>query len=71
MEKKITGLSYVYGLGLITLSEEQIINRNIVYGSYILCKCELNPNYWQDEEQKKWEADYIKKNGHCRSCENI
>ena len=34
------------------------------------CACGLNPNYQQDEEQQKWESDYVKENGVCSACKS-
>ena len=33
-------------------------------------KCGLNPNEQQDQEQQKWESDFIKENGECSACQN-
>lgn len=34
------------------------------------CKCGLNPNYMQDEEQQKWEQEFIDEHGICNACYN-
>ena len=36
----------------------------------VKCKCGLNPNYMQDEEQIKDEEDYIRESGLCSACDN-
>lgn len=37
----------------------------------IVCKrCGLNPNSTQDEEQQRWETEYIKEHGICSACVN-
>ena len=36
----------------------------------IICKCGLNPNETQSENQQKWEEKFIVENGMCNACYN-